>query len=62
MRIGLIALAALPLAACVAPSGPVERVTIPPRSSFSAVADSIRLRAFLNQAIARDYLNYVLGT
>jgi UPF0755 protein len=41
MRTGLIALAALLLAACVARSGPVERVTIPPRSSFSAVADSL---------------------
>jgi len=32
---------ALLLLACTAPSGPPERVTIPPKSTFSAVADSL---------------------
>jgi UPF0755 protein len=41
MRGRIVAVAAIPLLACMGPSGPVERVTIPPRSSFSAVADSM---------------------
>jgi len=41
MRTRLGTLSAILLAACTTPSGPVERVTIPPRASFSAVADSM---------------------
>ena len=41
MRGRFFAGSALLLLACTAPSGPPERVTIPPKSTFSAVADSL---------------------
>jgi UPF0755 protein len=42
---------ALALGGCSAPSGPPERVTVPPRAHFSAVADSLRAHGVIRSTI-----------
>lgn len=43
--------ALLLLAACAAPSGPPERVTVPPRARFSAVADSLKAHGIIRSTL-----------
>jgi peptidoglycan lytic transglycosylase G len=43
--------ATLLFAACTAPSGSLERVTVPPRARFSAVADSLKAHGIIRSAL-----------